>query len=172
MNDLAALALEAAAGLTVSELHGVVCGLLVADATGFEMDRLIELVGEDALADWDAVHRFVACAAPDLFAEDLGFVPLLPSDDEPLEARATGLAEWCGSFVSGFVHAAGEPAEADEDEVAEILRDFAAISELDDRPPEDEAAERDLVELIEFARVGALLLIGARHQPRAGKNAS
>jgi uncharacterized protein YgfB (UPF0149 family) len=161
VNDLGALALEAAAGLSASELHGAVCGLLVADTTGFEIGRLIELVGEDALADQDAVHRFVAGTASDLFAEDLSFEPLLPGDDEPLATRAAGLAQWCGAFVSGFAHAAGEPPDEDANEVAEILRDFVAISELEDAASEGEADERDLVELIEYARVGALLLIGA-----------
>lgn len=167
MTDLTALALEASAGLTAAELHGVVCGVLAAHGEGFALDTLLALVGEETLSDQRAVLRFVEAAAPDLFAPDMRFQPLLPGDDESLHARAAGLAEWCGSFASGYGAAAGEVPDTG-DEVGEILRDFVAISRLEEQPPEDDSGERDLVELIEFARVGALLLVGGRTRGDAG----
>ncbi|MFV2089594.1 MAG: UPF0149 family protein, partial [Pseudomonadales bacterium] len=44
------------------------------------------------------------------------------------------------------------------DEVEEILHDFAAIAQLDTELPEDES-EGDFVELEEYVKVGALLIM-------------
>ncbi|MDP6375056.1 MAG: UPF0149 family protein [Pseudomonadales bacterium] len=158
MSDLDVLALQASHGLSSAELHGVVCGLVAADAGAFNLERLLLLVGEDALTDQFAVHAFVEAVMTELFAEDMRFLPLLPDDDETLADRTVALAQWCGSFAAGFAAAVGDLPAA-PDEVGEILRDFVAISELEEAKNTNEDTERDLFELVEFAKVGALLLL-------------
>jgi hypothetical protein len=181
VTDLTALALNAAHQLPVAELHGVVCGLAVCHGEALPIHDLIELVGIDALSDQAAVEQFVSASVANLQAQDLSFSLLLPEDDVALEARLEALGEWCGSFLAGLAAGlARRGAGSLEDcpgEVREIVRDFAAIAEIDasamEGPtpaqlqpsdpdggaPSTDAAEADFVELEEFVKVGALLIM-------------
>ena len=171
MPDLTALALNAAHQLPVAELHGAVCGLAACHGEDVPIEDVVALLGVDALTDEGSVHAFVSAAAADLAAEDMSFMPLLPEDDVALEDRLEALGQWCASFLAGF--AAGLARRGvgtlDDcpDEVKEIVRDFAAIAQVDPSAStvdaqasgeRQEAAEQDFVELHEFVKVGALLI--------------
>ena len=162
MADLTALAVRASQFISISELHGAVCGLAagsVRSLTGHAEGRdllheLIELLGSDALADADSVDEFVRASLDALMAEDLSFAPLLPDDDTPIVVRVQGIAEWCGAFAAGY----GVHPTAEDDQSEELLRDFIAISGAEPDDEDDESAEAALSELEEYAKVGALLL--------------
>lgn len=166
MTDLTALALNAAHQLPVAELHGAVCGLGVCHGRALPVDDLIELVGVDALTDQQSVAAFVDACVAGLQAEDLSFTPLLPADDQPLDARLEALGQWCSSFLAGLAAGLARRGAASlddcPDEVREIVRDFAAIAQVDAAVPEgagEAAAETDFTELEEFVKVGALLIM-------------
>jgi uncharacterized protein YgfB (UPF0149 family) len=167
--ELEVLALEAAGGpgggLTVPELHGAVIGIGVTDATRFELQDLVDLLGTDALADGETVARFVNDALEALHAEDMSFVPLLPEDDALMEERLEALGQWCQSFLTGF--AAGlsrrgiESLKALPEEAQEIVQDFAAVAQLETELAEEDAedGESSFMELSEYVKVGALLIM-------------
>ncbi|MEQ8858340.1 MAG: UPF0149 family protein [Pseudomonadales bacterium] len=170
MTDLTALALNAAHQLPVAELHGAVCGLGVCHGEALPVHDLIELVGVDALTDQHAVDDFVAASVADLQAEDLSFAPLLPADDAPLDDRLEALGQWCGSFLAGLAAGLARRGTGSlddcPDEVREIVRDLAAIAQVEaaqveaaDGATGAEAAETDFIELAEFVKVGALLIM-------------
>lgn len=178
MTDLTALALNAAHQLPVAELHGAVCGLAVCHGQALPLQDLVELIGVEALTDQVSVERFVQASLEDLQAEDMSFAPLLPPDDAALEERLEALGQWCGSFLAGF--AAGLARQGvgsiddTPDEVREIVRDFAAISQVDPASTPDadgphagaaQRAEADFVELEEFVKVGALLIMSTFAAP-------
>lgn len=159
MTDLTALALNAAPQLPVAELHGAVCGLGVCHGEALPLLDLIDLVGEDALTDQQTVEAFVGASISDLRAEDLRFAPLLPADDTPLDGRLEALAQWCSGFLAGLAaglarRGTGSLAEC-PDEVREIIRDLAAIAQVEAGGAADDTAEADLAELEEFVKVGA-----------------
>lgn len=170
VTDLTALALDATYQLPVAELHGAVCGLAACHGEGLPTQDLLELLGDDALTDQEAVERFVAATISDLQAEDLSFAPLLPADDAALEERLEALGQWCSSFLAGLAAGLARHGVASLDdcpaEVREIVRDFVAIAEIDAAAPDAEAAaargvdsaEADFVELEEFVKVGTLLI--------------
>jgi hypothetical protein len=191
VSDLTALALNAAHQLPVAELHGAVCGLAVCHGAALPIQDLIELVGVDALSDQHAVEHFVIASVESLQAQDMSFTPLLPEDDVALEDRLEALGEWCGSFLAGLAaglarRGAGSLDDCPE-EVREIIRDFAAIAQVDpsastpgpqasqvdpsagdpgDGECATDAAEADFVELEEFVKVGALLVMSTfEHGP-------
>ena len=72
------------------------------------------------------------------------------------------LANWSQSFLTGLV--AGLARRGIEElgdlpeEVSEIVRDFAAIAQLE-ADGDDEESESDFVELEEYLKVGALLIM-------------
>ncbi|HEX7036756.1 MAG TPA: UPF0149 family protein [Pseudomonadales bacterium] len=176
--DLTALALNAAHQLPVAELHGAVCGLAACHGEDVPIEDVVALLGVDSLTDEAAVREFVSAAAADLAAEDMSFMPLLPEDDVALEDRLEALGQWCASFLAGLAAGLARRGvgtlDSCPDEVKEIVRDFAAIAQVDPlgstvdpsgsagdaqgSSERREAAEQDFVELEEFVKVGALLI--------------
>ncbi|MFW6093042.1 MAG: UPF0149 family protein [Pseudomonadota bacterium] len=164
MADLSALARDAAAHpLPPAELHGVVVGLAVCHGYEVPVHDVVELVGVDALTDETALNDFVQAAVVELRAPDMSFAPLLPEEESELAVRVEALGQWCGSYLAGL--AAGlarqgiESLEDTPEEVREIVRDFAAIAQVDEEAHETDAAEADFAELEEFVKVGVLLMM-------------
>lgn len=160
MPDLTALALNAADNLPVAELHGTVCGLAAGSGGGAPLQDLLLLLGE-GLVDQGSVDAFIDAALAELDADDFSFAPLLPEDDAALGARLEALGDWCASFLTGFAAGLSRRGQGSLDdspeEVREIVRDLAAIAQID-ADAESESAERELLELEEFVKVGVLLI--------------
>lgn len=160
--DLAALAADAGPFISESELHGAVCGLVAGGADSLKnggdslLQELIDLLGSDALADADSIDAFVQASSEALLAEDLGFQPLLPGDEAAVADRVQAVAEWCGAFAAGYGAAGGA---SDDEQSEELLRDFIAISGVGMEDEDEDTAEESLLELEQYAKVGALLLV-------------
>ena len=166
--DLMLLAERAIRFVSAAELHGAVCGLAAGQARGHRseidaevlVEALSALLGSDALQDEESLEAFLQASLAALFAEDLSFQPLLPTDDAPLAVRVEAVAEWCGAFAAGYgacQTAAGDLMEDGQSD--ELLADFVAISGAQAEEQDDEEAEAALVELTEYVKVGALLLV-------------
>ena len=169
MSELYALALDAAIGVSVAELHGTVVGLAAARAAS-SADEVVfaamNLLG-DELSDSERGEAFVTAALADLDAEALTFDPLLPDDDEALNARLEALAEWVSGFLVGMRLGTAAPGAIDSEppeqaielpaEVEETIADFEAIAEVNVDVDGDEQDEADYVELVEFVKAAALL---------------
>jgi uncharacterized protein len=160
VSDLTALALNAAGGLPVEDLHGTVCGVAAGSGAGASLQALYGLLGDDLVSE-TAVGDFVDAAVAALDADDFTFAPLLPEDDAALDARLDALGGWCASFLTGFAAGlAGRGISSLDDcpdEVRELVRDLSAIAQIEADSP-GESAEHDLLELEEFVKVGVLLI--------------
>ncbi len=159
-DDLGRTLARLKAGLGASEVHGSLVGFLSGGGRA-DPRRWPEALAIDLDDDSDArmAVLYPACLAQ-LEDPELGFEPLLPRDDAPLSDRADALVAWCRGFLGGIgLAGAGHPGTCSAD-ATEILRDVATIAgssfDLDDED-EDEAA---LTEVLEFVRVGVLLLYG------------
>ena len=162
-------ALEAAGGpgggLTPAELHGAVIGIAVTDAMHFELQDLVDLLGADALSDGETVARFVNDSLEAFNSDDLSFAPLLPDDDALMEERLSGLVHWCQSFLTGLAVGLSrrgvQSLKGLPDEAQEIVQDFAAIAQLETELGDEEpdGGEANFVELEEYVKVGALLVM-------------
>lgn len=160
--------LEAAlAGATVSidasELDGLLTGYVYG---GGKADRqqipgALQLDNDDPSLDALLGEMHDACVQC-LGRLEMGLEPLLPTDAKPLRERVDALVDWTRGFLGGF-GLAGATAEALSDDGREVLRDLGTIAasrltledEDGDNDDEDESA---LMELLEFVRVGAMLL--------------
>ena len=88
----------------------------------------------------------------------LAFRPLLPDDMEPLDVRVEALGEWCEGFLLG-VGLGGVARQGElSANVQEILRDLQEISKVSWDVEADEDAEASYVELVEYVRVGVMLM--------------
>ncbi len=159
--DLELLEKAKAASRTLepADLHGTVCGMAAGFPTQFSIADLIELLGTDALEDEATVEDFVAGALDQLHAQDLEFYPLIPDDEEPLAVRLGGLAAWCAGFLTGFGAVVTTSLKTLPDEVGEVLRDYASISGIDEDEAENEQNEASFMEIYEYARISAVLVM-------------
>lgn len=154
-------------GIDASELHGLLTGYLCGGgrAKGRYVLKALELEGDQAPLDGplaDLLDEVVPWCREQLGGLQLGLAPLLPSDTRPLAERADAMVEWTRGFLGGF-GLAGARAEALSEDGREVLRDLGAIaaSELALDTSSESAVEDDesaLMELVEFVRVGAMLL--------------
>ena len=160
-----------ASDLDPAESHGVLCGMLCGTQP-FEVDAWVSHLrgypDGPELASLTADHpllRLVASTLANLGNGDFGLQPLLPADDEALGYRAEALGLWCRGFLSGF--GLQGPVPGLTDEAREFLQDLARISQLDPDQANSEAGERDFQEIVEYARIGALMLYEERPAPAA-----
>jgi uncharacterized protein YgfB (UPF0149 family) len=157
---------EAGVVTPLAELHGGLCGTLCAGGIAATQRWL-----EDCLDDWRlddsedigaALHGLELDALRKLSSPEMGFEPLLPSEDQPLDAQVRGLALWCHGFLTGLgfggFKASGGTRRSET--VEEITKDFSEISRagLEGDDEEDAAAGFALAELKEYVRVGAQLV--------------
>jgi len=150
------------AGLSESLLHGAVCGLLCgAPAQPLQAYRraLTDLLEAAAEMDDAELERFIELAADDLAAPDIGFVPLLPDDDQPLADRVDGVAQWSDGFLTGFEEASGEL----EGDAVDALEDIARIADVGGELEDDDDSEFDFFSVVEHLKVAVLLIHDTTH---------
>ncbi|MFK7731366.1 MAG: UPF0149 family protein [Pseudomonadales bacterium] len=178
--DLQALIESLGGSVSAAELHGMLTAEL---CVGMESDisalvtSCLQFAGEGlrpAAADEQELRAVAAQTLKGLQDPDMSFQMLLPDDDAELISRATALGEWCQGFMFGFAVAEKKAglSLSDQEEIAEILQDYAAISkveaELSDQQSDDSdesaleqevddgESEEDLMQLAEYVRVAAL----------------
>jgi uncharacterized protein YgfB (UPF0149 family) len=157
-------------GVGASELHGSLTGYLSAGGTAGadEWPAALEIEPDPHIPLRHEVLRRLHhdCRAA-LDDPDLGFEPLLPAPDVPVEQRADALVDWCRGFLGGVgLAGAAQSLSADANEVLADLGRIAASRFDYENAEEDETA---LSEVLEFVRVGALLLHTEFTRPRAAR---
>ena len=148
-------------GVGASDLHGsltgYVCGGGSAGARGW-LDALeLKPEAQASLPDAALARLYEDCVA--WFGDpDLSFEPLLPETDATLDARADALVEWCRGFLGGLGLAGVSARAGMSADASEILHDLSTIAGSRFEYADAEEDENALAEVIEFIRVGVLLL--------------
>ena len=153
---------EIGAGISASETHGMICGVLcVPDAENTQWVAEI-MSGSDPEANRDACAELLIAiyesAREQLGSTNFEFEPLLPDNAEALTQRSAALGEWCTGFLFGLTFAGTVSLESlpqDSREVVDDLTKFANIRATDSDDDKEEAA---FVELVEYIRVGVMLI--------------
>jgi len=148
-------------GVGASDLHGsltgYVCGGGRAGARGW-LDALeVKPDGQADIPDAALTRLYEDCVA---WFEDpeQRFEPLLPGTDTTLDARADALVEWCRGFLGGIGLAGISARPGLSADASEILHDLGTIAGSRFEYADAEEDENALSEVIEFIRVGVLLL--------------
>jgi len=164
-----------------SELHGVLCGRLAAGARMQECDWLAMVCEHMGLPvtgaeDSAALHDFMVAAYDEtverLKAADMSFRPLLPDDDYAIEQRLEALISWVRGFLEGMALSAGESLGQAPDEIRELIEDLVAISQLSDEEEQGDESEHQLMEIIEYVRLGAVSVFTEFNPPEKPKKAA
>lgn len=161
----AAVLASARPWISPAELHGLLCGSVCAQgvAPGDDdwLQRLWQHAGEDLAdgADHGELVAFRERALANLEADAFDFDLLVPDEDAPLDERVPALASWCAGFLSGYGLGGGSMAL--EEDAVMALDDFAAIAAVDPAVDESDQDEADLTEVIEYVRMGVLVILAA-----------
>ncbi len=144
-----------------AELHGLLCGQLCA------RPRLPPQVWLDtALVETDAdaavaeiLQQLYDTTARQLDDPQFQLQLLLPDDAESLEVRLEALAGWGHGFLTGLGLGGLKNFKTLSGEAGEFLRDLDDIIRVDfDASAGEEADETAYAEIIEYLRVGVLLV--------------
>ncbi|MBK8535988.1 MAG: UPF0149 family protein [Candidatus Competibacteraceae bacterium] len=156
--------------LSPAELHGLLCGLLCAD-DGLSSDQWLHHAGE-VLAEGaelsdpvrDVLEKLLQYGIAQMQDADGSITPLLPDDDAPLNQRADALGAWCQGLLYGLGLGQAEQHGILSEESQEFLRDATEIAQVGfDTDETGEADETAYVEVVEYLRVGLLLIHSDLH---------
>ncbi|MCC6303372.1 MAG: UPF0149 family protein [Gammaproteobacteria bacterium] len=159
-----------------AEGHGVLCGLLCArgpstEGAWLDLVRSEQTAGAVGSADaeaWEELSRLYRATLGQLRDEGFAFALLLPEDDQPLLLRAEAMTEWCQGFLYGFAAGGVEDTQTLPEEVREVVEDIVEISHASADGDEGEPGETAYAELIEYLRVGVILVFETLEAERAG----
>jgi len=169
--ELNQLLSDSAAEHRAAECHGFLCGYLAV------RDNIPDNVLKDCLLNDINVAEMSLClrelrqlaesVTKQINSEHFGLNLLLPEERVALPERGAALTEWCEGFLSGLGIAGMSDFDMLSCECREVVQDMVKICRLDiqdiqDASEEDESA---LTELVEYARMGAILLHDELHNP-------
>jgi len=158
---------KAGAPLDAAEAQGVLFGLFASKGAVSEHDWLSELVPES--------HKIGRFHQPGLKAmhaeaisqlasgENMGIDLCLPDDTAPFEERLNALRGWCQGYIYGFGAGGGPVPNKLPADAREVFEDIMQISRLDADSSESEDNEQAYIELVEYLRVGVVVLHLALH---------
>jgi len=160
------------AGVLASECHGFMCGYYCASntvATEVWRDYLLAGIDDDAELEtcFAILSQLADKVSEEILSDEISFALFLPDDESPINERSSALAEWSAGFVSGLgIGGAGEKPKL-IDECDEFIKDVVSISRLETSVEEDEDAEGAFFEIVEYLRVGVIMLHQEWHHPDA-----
>ena len=156
--------------LDAAEAQGLACGLLCSSPASSAKSRwfaeLLDAASLDAgvlsarARELHALDAWFAAQLAALNDAELDFALALPEDEASLARRGEALGAFCAGFVYGVgigVAARGNPTLPAD--TRELIEDFMAIDGAEDVDDgEGTLDEARLVELVEYVRVGVLLV--------------
>ena len=159
-SDVAQALHAAAVAVDPSELHGSLCGFVAGGGRpGADWLHSLQIEAAEEPAAGSILDDVRVITAAQFEAGDFSLQLLMPDEDAPLPERAEGLVAWCRGFLGGFGLAA-PPAGVFSSESTEALQDLGHIAASEPADEDSESEEAALAELVEFARVAALLMHG------------
>lgn len=158
--------------IEAGECHGMLCGML-SNPSYFDPARwFAHVLGYAEQPRWQELpldsplHVMLGDTLRGFAADDFSFNPVLPPDTAPLAERAAALGLWCRGFLSGFGGQGAVPGLTADGR--EFLQDLAKISQIEPDEADTEMGERAFLDVVEYARMGALLLNAEHPAPVAG----
>lgn len=148
---------RAQTALGVAESHGALGGMLCVNRDFPVAEWMAEVMPEEDAGTRRLLEAIFTATRSQLADAGMGFTMLLPPDAAPLEERVTALGRWCQGYLYGLGIAGAEESMLPTDATG-VIRDFAEIARITIDGTPDEEGEESYSELVEFVRMGVLLI--------------
>ena len=140
-----------------AEAHGLLSGLACRGVGARELHSKLYLFQLDNDQDSILLQGLFEWILRDLQSSALAYRLLLPDDDTGPVIRTDEIANWCGGYTQGFFHAS-DAFPGDNETVHEMLRDIMDMGGLYLEKSDREEAEKSIMEIEEYLRVGVQLI--------------
>ena len=159
---LDALLVRVEAETYAAECHGFVCGQICATGVADELlwKEFLDVQGDDdslIRTCYGEVTQLVSETQEQMHSAEFGLQLMLPDDVVPMAMRVEALGNWCHGFLNGFGVSESQGPGGISEECNEVMEDFTQICRLgiDEEDAED---EKSIEELIEYVRMGTILI--------------
>lgn len=158
------LLIVASTPFSPSYLHGMLSGLLCVTEKepALSWKRFYQAIGclqDPQSAIYKSFEKLFICTAMELKDLESNLILILPNDEQPLAQRLEALADWCEGFIDGIKLTEKDLQTLLQNAtVKEVLSDFVEIKEVSSAALETDSNENNYMQLVEFVRVGALLI--------------
>jgi len=146
------------------DCHGMLCAMLVVN-NSLQCKRWVDEICtseevENHLApqEQDAFSSLYDHTRQELNDALLNFSLLIPEDESSLGARVAALKKWCDGFLFGLALAGIKDISKLPGDSFEILQDISLILQASDDDEEDELNEMAYSDIVEYIRMGVLLI--------------
>jgi len=166
---LASMLREHAVDSSVSEVHGMICGLLCSETVVEGSNQGLAIFdGHKGTVPRDLKLSFLSVMTDlksTLSDGQLEFTLLLADDDSIISERIESVVNWCRGYLSGLVEGGVKEFESLSPEANELVHDIIALSELevdaDDEPQEQQ--EQHITEIEEYLKIGVQYIYDELH---------
>lgn len=146
-----------------AEVHGICCGVLAINQTTDQNHWLTQIVEGSSQNVYvqearNLLRQLFTATRQQMNDSGMGFELFLP-EDEDLEAQVEAMQDWCQGFAFGIAAAGVKDMDKlppDSREWAEDVVRIGSSGELD--LDDAEASENALAEILEYLRVGVLMM--------------
>lgn len=150
------------ADLGAAEFHGTACAMLCTRPGEKAEQWITEIVSsehEPSSRNWSRPLNESIDASRRAFDDgNYSLELLLPDDDEPLAQRSRALSDWCTGFLFGIGLAGAGVTASLSDDAREVVADLTEFTRIDPEEEDSENAEKAFEEIVEYVRVGVLLI--------------
>ena len=164
--------LRANSDTTAAEAHGMLCGMICASGEANTETWLQHLLGEDEPHNLlrqetrAQLEQLQQSTQQQISDGNYALRLLLPDDDNPLEERVDALSDWCHGFLFGMSLAGIEDVDNLPSDAREILQDILQIAKASyDEEADEEEHEAAYMEVVEYLRVGTLIIYAELNPP-------
>ena len=146
------------------DCHGMLCAMLVVN-NSLQCTRWLDEIctrGDAAKSKYE-IERNTLCTLYEHTKQELNdtllnFTLLIPEENNSLHARVSALKKWCDGFLFGLALAGVKDFTHVPEDSMEILQDITTISQADEDDEEDEMNEVAYMDIVEYVRMGVLLI--------------
>lgn len=148
---------------SAAELHGVCCGVLSVDQTSDPNQWLAQILEGDPQnlhfqETRTLLHQLFSVTRQQLNGAEMDFALFLPEDDD-LQAQVEAMQDWCQGFGLGIATAGIHDIKKLPADSREWLEDVVRIGASGDFDFDDkEESENALIELLEYLRIGVMMI--------------
>ena len=155
---------------TPEDCHGMLCAMLIVNNSLRcnrwldEICTLTQYNQPNVLEERDTLQALYDHTRQELNDALLDFSLLVPDDINTLSGRVAALKKWCEGFLFGLALAGVKDMSQLPEDSFEVLKDIVTISQASEDDEEDEMNEVAYNDILEYIRVG-ILLINEELQP-------